>query len=760
MLFKKLWRTMGLYKAQFISMIIMIALGVGVFVGFNMEWMTIDKNTSSFFEETNFADYRIYSDEGFGKDDLEKICAVKGVDGASRFLDVNAEVKGANGNSLALSVTENENVSGVYFVDGEEYDPQSENGIWLSDRYANANDISLGDKMTLVYKNIEFDGTVKGLIKASEHMICVRDESQLMPDYSTYGYAYISPKMYEKTLGTAYYPQLNVISKEDKKDFMESAEKALGRTTLILTKDENISYSGSKGEIQEGQTMGSVLPVLFLLIAVLTMVTTMHRLAAKEKTQIGTFKALGFKDKKIIRHYSSYAFIIGLTGTVLGVAIGCALAWMIMNPSGTMGAYMDMPSWKLYMPWYCCLMLAGIIAMLTFIGFLSVRKMLKGTAADALRPYTPKKVKPLLIEKTSLFHKLSFGTRWNLRDIMRHKSRTAMSLIGIWGCMTLIVGSMGMRDTMMSFLNTYYDEAMNYSSRIYIAENADRGERNSLIDKYSGDWSASVSVQIEDDKAVSLDVYSVKNGLLRFPGKDVDFLNIGDDGAYICRRIADEYNLSVGDKFRVSPYGSDKEYEMIVSDIAYSVSENIVVSPAYAQKVGIPYTVDSVYTKTDKSDIALSDTIKAVQSKQMVIDSFDSFMELMNTMIFVLVLGAMLLGVVVLYNLGVMSYTERYREMATLKVVGFKDKKIGRLLITQNLWMSVIGVLIGLPSGVFVLSYLMKELASEYELKIHLGPATYIAGIALTFGVSMLVSVAVAKKNKKIDMVEALKSAE
>ena len=558
----------------------------------------------------------------------------------------------------------------------------------------------------------------------------------------------------------AFYPQLNVISKEDKKDFIESADEALGRTTLILTKDENISYSGSKGEIQEGQTMGSVMPVLFLLIAVLTMVTTMHRLAAKEKTQIGTFKALGFKDKKIIRHYSSYAFMIGLIGTVFGIAIGCALAWMIMNPSGTMGTYMDMPSWKLYMPWYCYLILVGIIAMLTFIGFLSVRKMLKGTAADALRPYTPKKVKPLLIEKTSLFHKLSFGTRWNLRDIMRHKSRTAMSLIGIWGCMTLIVGSMGMRDTMTSFLNTYYDEAMNYSSHIYIAEDADRGERLNLIDKYEGDWSASVSVQIEDDKAVSLDVYSIKNGLLRFPGKDVDFLNIKDDGAYICRRIADKYNLSVGDKFKVSPYGSDKEYELTVSDIAYSVSENIVVSPAYAQKVGIPYTIDSVYTKTDKADIASSSAIKTVQSKQMVIDSFDSFMELMNTMIIALVFGAMLLGVVVLYNLGVMSYTERYREMATLKVVGFKDKKIGRLLITQNLWLSVIGVLIGLPSGVFVLSYLMKELASEYELKVYLGPATYIISIALTFGVSMLVSVAVAKKNKKIDMVEALKSAE
>lgn len=760
MLFKKLWRTMRLYKAQFISMIIMIALGIGIFVGFNMEWMTIDKNASSYYEETNFADYRIYSEQGFSEDDLKKISAVDGIEDASRFLDVNAEVKGANGNSLALSVTENENVSGVYFVDGEKYDSQSVDGIWLSDKYAAANNVAIGDEMTLVYKNIEFEGKVKGFIKSSEHMVCVRDESQLMPDYSTYGYAYISPKMYEKTLGMAYYPQLNVISDKDKNDFIESADKALGRTTLVLTKDENISYSGPMGEIQEGQTMGSIMPVLFLLIAVLTMVTTMHRLAAKEKTQIGTFKALGFKDKKIIRHYSSYAFMIGIIGTVFGIGIGCALAVLIMNPSGTMGEYMDLPSWKLYMPWYCYLILLGIIALLTFIGYLSVRKMLEGTAADALRPYTPKKVKPLLIERSSAFHKLSFGTRWNLRDVMRHKSRTAMSLIGIWGCMTLIVGSLGMRDTMTSFLNTYYDEAMNYSSRIYIAEDADRGERLNLIDKYDGDWSASVSVQIEDDKAVSLDVYNVENGLLRFPGKDVDFLNIGDDGAYICRRIADKYNLSVGDKFTVSPYGSDKEYELTVKDIAYSVSENIVITPSYAQKVGIPYAVDSVYTKTDKADIAMTGAIKTVQSKQMVIDSFDSFMELMNTMIIALVFGAMLLGVVVLYNLGVMSYTERYREMATLKVVGFKDKKIGRLLITQNLWLTVIGILVGLPSGIFVLSYLMDKLASEYELKIYLGPATYIISIALTFGVSMLVSMAVAKKNKKIDMVEALKSAE
>ena len=152
--------------------------------------------------------------------------------------------------------------------------------------------------------------------------------------------------------------------------------------------------------------------------------------------------------------------------------------------------------------------------------------------------------------------------------------------------------------------------------------------------------------------------------------------------------------------------------------------------------------------------------IKSVQSKQAIIDSFDSFMEMMNLMIFILILAAVVLGIVVLYNLGVMSYTERYTEMATLKVTGFRDKKIGRLLIGQNLWISVIGIIIGIPAGVGTLSYLMTALASEYELKVVVGPVTYIVSILLTFGVSMAVSLMVARKNRHIDMVEALKGAE
>lgn len=750
---------MGLYKAQFISMIIMTALGVGVFVGFNMEWVTLDVNTSDFFKETGFADFRIVSESGFTEEDKDKIAGIPGVDAAALFVSVNAEVGGQDGDSVALTVTCDENVSGMYLEEGEKYDPESEDGVWLSKKYADANGIKTGDEISFTYKNLEIKGKVRGLVRSGEYLICVRDETQIMPDYNTYGFAYVSPKLYEKTLGFAYYPQINVISSLSTKDFTAAADEKLGNTALILDKDMNISYSGSSGEKEEGQTMGSVLPVLFLLIAVLTMVSTMHRLAAKEKTQIGTLKALGFKDKRILRHYTSYAFMIGIIGEAAGLLLGCGIARMIMNPSGMMGTYLDMPVWNLVVPWFVWVILVLLLVLMTFIGFLSVKQMLRGTAADALRPYTPKKVKPLLIEKTKFFHKLSFGTRWNLRDIMRHKSRTAMSLIGTAGCIILIVGSFGMKDTMNSFLDLYYNGATNYTTRIYLSEDATKEERDAVIEKYDGDYGSTVSVQI-GDKAVALNIYGITHDKVRIPDENNDFVTLPDDGAYVCVRISEEFGLKAGDTFTVSPYGTDDKYTLKVAGICRGVAESIVISEKYAEKLGIPHTVDSVYTDTVKDGIETSSAIKSLQSKQQIVDSFDSFFQMMDLMVYILVFGAMLLGVVVLYNLGVMSYSERYREMATLKVVGFKDGKIGRLLIGQNLWVSIVGVLIGIPAGMGVLDYLLHELAGEYEMKMSLSPLSIILGVILTLGVSVIVSLMVARKNKKIDMVEALKGAE
>lgn len=759
MLFKKMLRTAWQYKAQFISMILMVMLGVGVFVGFNMEWVSIEHNMFSFFKDSRFADYRLVDEKGYTEEDLKKIAGIDGVDSATRFLTVNVDVKGKEGDSVALAVTTNPEVSLFVTISGDEYDENSADGVWLSDRYAGENDIKLGDEVAFAYRNVEIKGTVKGLIKAGEQMICVRDKTQLMPDFSTHGYAYVSPVLYEKTVGFGYYPQINVISELDKDGFSEKVHAALGKTTVVLTKDDTIAYSQAEGEADEGKTMGSILPSLFLLIGLLTMVTTMHRLTAKEKTQIGTLKALGFHDSKISLHYTSFALFVAVTGTILGVGMGFGIAWMIMNPNGMMGTYLDLPEWQLVMPWFCVLAIVLIIAALTLIGFLSVRKMLAGTASDALRPYSPKKMKPMMIEKTKLFHRLPFGVRWNMRDVVRHKSRTAMSLIGIVGCTILVLASFGMKDTMNSFLNLYYDNGLNYSSRIYLSETATDEEKKEVIDKYEGDYGGSVSVQLKE-KTISLDIYAITHDKIRIMDENTDKIDIADDGAYICVRLSEEFGVKPGDYVSVSPFGTNDTYELKIAGIFRSVSENIVISDDYAAAIGIPYTIDSVYTDTEKSKVEQSAAIKSVQSKQMIMDSFEVFLSMMDMMIYLLVGGALLLGIIVLYNLGTMSYTERYREMATLKVVGFRDKKIGRLLSGQNLALSVVGIIIGIPLGALTLSYLLKTLASEYEMKMAIGVGSYIVTAVLTVGMSLLVSLMVAGKNKKIDMVEALKGQE
>jgi putative ABC transport system permease protein len=757
MLLKKLFRTAWKYKAQFISMIIMVTIGVAVFVGFHMEWYSLKVDTDSFFEDTNYADYRIYNEQGFSESNIQAIESISGVECASRVLSVNVGIKDSE-KTLGLFCEENYVVSQMVITEGKEYDENS-NGFWISDKFADKNNIKVGDTFTVTYRNFEISGPVEGLAKSSEFLICVADENQLMPDYNLYGFAYISPKTLSSAIGFAFYPQINIKSNLEKEKIESAVNSALGKTTLVLSKEEHTAYAGAKSEIQEGKIMAEILPEIFLLIAILTMVTTMHRITANEKTQIGTLKALGFKDRKILAHYVSYGFVIGLIGCVLGTLAGVGIAYIVDSPNGMMDTYFDMPKWNLYLPWFCWLALIGTIALLTLIGFLSVKQMLKGTAADALRPYTPKKVKPLAVEKTKGWDKLSFAAKWNLRDVFRHKARSAMTLIGVIGCVILIVAGMGMGDTMNEYLDVLDNKMFNYQTKVNIVEEADNEEVLALAEQLDGDWQSSTSVQL-NGKAVTLDIYGISHDKIRFIDKRNKTVDLGDDGAYICVRLADS-GIKVGDTIEFSPYGSDKTYNVKVAGVIRSVlTENITLSAEYARSIGVPYSISAVFTDSKQSEISSADYISGMQSKQALMESFDSYLDIMNLMVGILIVAALILGVIVLYNLGIMSYMERYRELATLKVVGFKDRRIGGILISQNVWLTILGIIIGLPLGALILDCIIVTMASEYELKMVIGAVSYLITVLLTFGVSLVVSLFVSRKNKKIDMVEALKGAE
>ena len=218
------------------------------------------------------------------------------------------------------------------------------------------------------------------------------------------------------------------------------------------------------------------------------------------------------------------------------------------------------------------------------------------------------------------------------------------------------------------------------------------------------------------------------------------------------------------DTVTIEPYGTDESYDVLISGINGSLTESISMNEEYAEEIGLTgseaYKINSVYTMTDKTQIDTDSNITSVQSKQDIIDSFDAFMEIFYFFIIVLIVASVLLCLIVLYNLGIMSYMERYREMATLKVLGFRNKAIGRLLISQNLWIAVAGTLLGIPAGIWALNYLMNLLAGEYEMETVVGPVSILPATALNLGVAVIVGWMISRKNRKINMVEALKGTE
>ena len=795
MLFRKLLRTAWNYKSQFISMIIMMTLGIGIFLGFNMEWKTIEYDVGKFFDDTRFADYRLYSETGFTKEDLDRIVSIEGVDDATRYLSVNLEIKGETKKSLALDVSENGSVSTFMLMSGTGYDEKGD-GIWLSDKFAKLNHIEIGDTLTLEFQGLDIDSKVTGLIKAGEHMICLADSNQVMPDFNVFGYAYVSPAkltaiirekalnditgelekagmpgdaakkqaetMLTEELLTAavdkVYLQVNLRSGLQKSELEEAVKETLGRTLMIVSKEDHTVYKEAMGEATEGKAMGSILPVLFLAIAILTMVTTMHRIATKEKTEIGVLKALGFKNRTILLHYSLYGLFIGVTGSAFGVILGYFVCKLVMSENGMMGTYFDLPDWTAATPAFCYPVIAGTVLLLSLISFLSVRAQLLGTAADALRPYTPKKMKKSVLEKLPFFSKMGFATKWNLRDLMRHKSRFAMTLVGIVGCMVLLVGGLGMRDTMAGFLDLLDNGVSHYVTKVNIVENADRERVDQLIADLDGDWESYSGISI-DGYTATLDIVHNESGRFDVIDEDNRPIALSDDGVYLCLRLSDR--AKIGDDIEFSPYGGTDTYRAKVLGYNRSImTESVTMTDRCADKLGIDYSVSAIYTNKDSGEIPASPLVSGKQDKRQLMDSFGSFVQIMDSMVLILVVAAVILGIVVLYNLGVMSYVERSRELATLKVLGFRSKKIGQLLISQNIWLTVIGVILGLPAGLGTLYWMLTALAGEYEMKLMLGPLTYSVSILLTFGVSLLVSWMVARKNRKIDMVEALKNAE
>lgn len=787
---KKLFRDIRFNKSQFITIFLMVFLGVFVFTGIHSYMDGMKKSSDIYYEDYNLQDIWLAS-KNFTNEDLENVKKLDNIKNAERVLTLTTSLDNFEDVTLETNFIEQNNISKMYVVDGEKFD-NNKSGVWLDSFLAKNLNLKVGDEITFTYQKYKITQKILGLINIPDHVYSIKDETEIFPNHKNYGYVYLSINEFPKDCiydeiksqtgitDNALIPQ--TIKDFDIKDYYvfnsiivdiddtskldetkSNIENNIKSALAVTDRNSSSSYEAYNSEIEEGNTYSSVFTLLFLFIAILSVITTMNRFVKKQRTQIGTLKALGFKNNKIIKHYVSYGFYISLIASVLGIVIGTlTLGNFFLNMEME---YFEMPEYSTVINQVVYILAVMVVFLVTFVTYLSCRKVLKEPASEALRLEIPK-VKKAKFNLTTkgIFKKASLSTRWNLRDIARNKGRSSMAIVGIIGCTMLMVCAFGMLDTMNSYLDWEFEKISDFKYKLSLEEGYTDEQLEKLTNEYGNATSMSLGIEIKNKDVKETNIITINDArdYLRYTDHNREYINLSDDGVYITEKLSETLNLNVGDEITWHIFGDNNWYtNKIVGLNRDPQSQQLNMTRTFYESLGLEYKPDSIYTNLSLSNIKELEGVKVIQSIDNLKQGMQSMLETMKTMVVLLIVVSAILGFVIIYNLGVLSFSEKGYQFATLKVLGFKSKQIKKIFIKQNIWLTVASIIIGLPLGFIMTDYIFKSaLGDAYDFNAQIKLASYVYAVVGTFVVSIFVNKILAQKVKTIDMVTSLKGNE
>lgn len=520
-------------------------------------------------------------------------------------------------------------------------------------------------------------------------------------------------------------------------------------------------------ELEQHQSFSYLFVIIFVGIAILVIATSMGRMVEQQRTQIGTMNALGLKRHKIMLHYISFSLVVSVVGVILGLLAGTlwgspAVIDMFANWYIVPGLH------SVFHPMYL-IIAAGIVAVCVLASYISCRKLLHIKPAEALRPTAPKKGKKCIFERLPFWKKLSFTSQYNLRDISRAKLRSFMCVIGTAVGMLLMIYAVGCNELLGSMIEINFNRVTVGEYQIKFSEDAKTEDVDDMAEELDGEVVMVNQVEVAKKKNAPADEKK-KETITVLEGKNlynildlnnqIKELTPGTIG--ISRKLAADLDVKVGDTVYWHLYTKNTWYEAKVGTIYRSLeSQGIAYLREDYEKTGAEY-IPSFLMTDDKAakDKTNLDYVTGVNSKSEMQAAYESSMEIMNMMVGMMAVFSILMIVVVLYNSGVLSFRERVKEFATLKVLGLRSSKIRRILSMQNLWLSIIGILIGAPLGNVSLNAMINTNGENFDYNLSLAPVDYIIAGILVMTISMLVSFMFSKRIRKLDMVEILKGVE
>ena len=790
MLKKKMFRDIKQNLSQFITIFLMVLIGVMVYVGIEAYMDGMTSAADNFYKNNNIQDLNVMGN--LSDKDLDKIKSLDNVKDAEKKLVVNAIDKDDKDKTYLLSFIDSNNISKFHIMDGEKFDVNKK-GAWVDNFYAEKNNLKVGETIKIKYDTFSLEEKILGLINVPDHIYDVKDESELVPNRENFGFVYLSvneiPESYIKDLVMKemkitdekifdkyvkdfnykeYIPynyiMVDVNKKKNVTSVKEDIEDNVSNAKAIVKIEDTMSYQRYQGEIDEGASYVGIFSGLFLFIAMLSVITTMTRVVKKQKLQIGTMKALGIKNSKIVMHYVGYGFFVSLAAAIVGIILGkYFIGTFFLNMEMD---YFEVPNGIPVVKPLSYLVALLVVMVVSFITYLTCRKELFKKPAEALRNEVPNvKVNSLNLSTKGIFKKLNFSSKWNYRDILRNKFRTVTAVVGIVGCCMLIVCAFGMLNSMNHFIKLQFEDLYNFNYKLSLKENIKDDELKVLTDKYGNNTSETLTIETKIGKEREANTIFVTNAgnLVRFQNENGEFIKVNkNNGVYVTRKLADQKNLKVGDTIKWHIYGVNKYYESKIVGLTKDPQvQNLTMTKEYLESLDIDYKPDSLYTNTDLKGIKGIKNVSLVQDINELKNNLESMLSMMKSMIMLIIVFAIGLGAIIIYNMGILSYSEKQYQFATLKVLGFSDKKIKKIFVQQNNWITVLSIIIGLPTGYYMTSWIFKSvIADNYDFSAYINLSTYLIAIIGTILVSIIVSRMLSKKVNKIDMVSSLKANE
>lgn len=784
-LFKNLLRDIKKSRGQFISILIIVVLGVMFYTSINAMFRNLSNSSEKYYEEYRLADIWVdlYKAPFSVEEKVKKIPNVEKATGRIiQDYSINISEENATLRFVTLPDIKKDIVNDIVLQSGRYFSQGESNQCLLEEEFFKAHNLNIGDCIYPVINGDKLKLKIIGTVRSPEFIYTLKDSSELMPDSKKFGIIYIKQSLGEALFG--YKGSINSISilltkDSDIETVKKDIEKSLKEFGVksVINREQHLSTMMLNEEIDKLKTMGSSFPIIFFIVAAVIIYIMMGRMVENQRVQIGVLKALGFTDLQLLFYYICYSALIAVIGSMIGSALG---TYMGIGFTKLINQYFHLPlaNAKIYLGFVIPASLSTLFFCLLG-GYNSCKKIFKIMPSEAMKEKSPQAGKNIVVEKIKvLWERMSYLWKITLRNLFRYKGRAMLTSLGIMFSSAILLISLGMKDSVDFMVDQQYSNIQNYDIKINFSKLISAEELNNIKNiphvtviepifqtgiEISNGWRGKnilFTALIEEPE-----MYKVQD-------KDSKSVTIPDSGLLIPEKLADTLGAKQGDSVYIKFFFPGKEKKEVrikgtvvqyIGSSTYSSidSLNDLLGEGKVANSAVLRLDNKVFEEEVKNKLRDMPAVSSVESKEDSQNSLLKNMAVMDSSIAVLIILAAALLIAVVYNIATINIFEKQRELATLKVLGFKNKEVKKLIFNENYIITILGIIAGLPLGKWLGGYIMTASSTDsYSFPYIVQFKTYVITVILTIFFTTFTNFILMRKVKSIEMIEVLKNRE